>query len=111
MLHVFLERLAREYSFQRAKPFSGSEFGNFVRHDIALEAKRTLLYWPFDLTVKSSVGAGNWAAVPWLAFFDPIETTSATSGIYVVYLINPQTEEIYLSLNLDCPHRVVRCKC
>ena len=99
MLHVFLERLAREYSFQRAKPFSGSEFGNFVRHDIALEAKRTLLYWPFDLTVKSSVGAGNWAAVPWLAFFDPIETTSATSGIYVVYLINPQTEEIYLSLN------------
>lgn len=99
MLHKLLERLAREYTYERAKPFAGSDFGNFVRHDIALEAKRTIMYWPFDLTVKSSVGAGNWAAVPWLAFFDPVETTSATSGVYVVYLINPQTEEIYLSLN------------
>jgi len=51
------------------------------------------------LKVKASVGAGNWAAVPWLAFFDPLITESATTGFYVVYLINAQTEEIYLSLN------------
>ncbi|MDH3263292.1 MAG: DUF3578 domain-containing protein, partial [Paracoccaceae bacterium] len=99
MLHEMLSRLARDFIYQRAKPFAGSEFGNFVRHDIAIEAKKRLLFLPFDLKVKASVGAGNWASVPWVGFFDPLITESATSGFYVVYLINPQTEEIYLSLN------------
>lgn len=49
--------------------------------------------------VKGSVGAGVWAAVPWLGIFDPLITTSATKGFYVVYLINAQDETIYLSLN------------
>lgn len=92
-------RLAREYTFERAKPFAKSTFGNFVRHDIAIEAKKRLVFLPNELTVKASVGAGVWAAVPWLAFFDPLITRSATTGFYVVYLINPQTEEIFLSMN------------
>jgi len=99
MLHEMLARLAKEYTYERAKPFANSEFGNFVRHDISIEAKKRLIFLPYDLAVKSSVGAGVWAAVPWLAFFDPLITTSATKGFYVVYLINPQTEEIILSLN------------
>ncbi|WP_445322652.1 MrcB family domain-containing protein [Roseobacter sp. HKCC-CH-9324] len=49
--------------------------------------------------MKASVGAGNWAAVPWLAFFDPLETETATKGFYVVYLINPQTRTVTLSMN------------
>lgn len=99
MLHAQLSRLAKEYTFARSKSFSGSDFGDFVRHDLAIEAKKTIMFLPFDLKVKASVGAGVWAAVPWLGFFDPIITTSATSGFYVVYLINPDSETIYLSLN------------
>lgn len=99
MLHKLLARVAQEYTFERTKAFSGSEFGNFVRHDLAIEAKKQLTFLPFDLNVKASVGAGVWAAVPWLGFFDPIVTTSATTGFYVVYLINPDAETIYLSLN------------
>ena len=34
MLHEMLARLAKEYTYERAKPFSNSEFGNFVRHDL-----------------------------------------------------------------------------
>lgn len=99
MLHDMLARIAREYTYERAKPFSNSEFGNFVRHDVAVEAKKRIVFLPYELTVKSSVGQGLWAAIPWLAFFDPLITSSATSGFYVVYLINPQTETIVLSMN------------
>lgn len=99
MLQEMLSRLAREYAYERAKPFANSEFGNFVRRDIAVEAKKRLIFLPYDLSVKASVGAGVWAAVPWLAFFDPLVTTTATKGFYVVYLVNPQTEEFFLSLN------------
>lgn len=99
MLHDYLKRLAIEYAVERTRPFAGSEFGNFVRHDIAIAAKKQLIFLPFDLKVKSSVGAGNWASVPWLGFFDPLITESATKGFYVVYLINAQDESIFLSLN------------
>ncbi|WP_323764668.1 MrcB family domain-containing protein [Marinovum sp.] len=99
MLSEKLVRLAKSYVYERGKPFAGSAFGAFVRHDLAKEAKKALIFSPFDLTVKASVGAGNWAAVPWLAFYDPLITESATRGFYVVYLINPQTEEITISMN------------
>ncbi|WP_298847324.1 DUF3578 domain-containing protein [uncultured Ruegeria sp.] len=99
MLHEYLSRLASEYVFERAKSFSGSDFGNFVRHDIAIEAKKRLLFLPYELEVKASVGQSRWASVPWLAFFDPLVTDTATRGYYVVYLINAQTEEVVLSLN------------
>lgn len=99
MLHDMLSKLATEYSFARAKPFANSELGNFVRHDLVVEARKGLIFLPFDLNIKGSVGAGNWASVPWLGYFDPLITTSATKGFYVVYLINPITEEIILSLN------------
>lgn len=99
MLHEDLRRLAREYVFERAKPFAGSDFGNFVRHDLAMSAKKQVMFLPYNLRIKASVGSGNWASVPWLGFFDPLITESATKGFYVVYLINPQTEDIYLSMN------------
>ena len=99
MLHEMLSRLATEYTFERAKSYSESEFGKFVRHDIAIEARKSLLFLPFELKVKASVGAGVWAAVPWLGFFDPLITESAQSGFYVVYLINPDSNDIYLSMN------------
>lgn len=99
MRSEMLARVAQEYVYARGKPFAGSDFANFVRHDLAIEAKKKLTFWPVDLKVKASVGAGNWAAVPWLAFFDPLITESATQGFYVVYLINPQDNEVTLSMN------------
>ncbi|MBO9479194.1 DUF3578 domain-containing protein [Shimia sp. R11_0] len=99
MLHEYLARLAKEYVFERAKRFAGSEFADFIRHDLAVEARKRTIFLPYDLELKASVGQSQWASVPWLAFFDPIITDTATRGFYVVYLINPQTEEIVLSLN------------
>jgi len=39
LLHEMLSRIATDYAFERAKKFAKSEFGNFVRHDVAIEAK------------------------------------------------------------------------
>lgn len=99
MLAEYLSRLATEYTYARAEAFSGSKFGDFVRRDLALEAKSVVTSWSFDLKVKASAGQGVWAAVPWLAFFDPIITETATKGFYVVYLINPDSQTITLSMN------------
>lgn len=99
MIAKQLSRLATEYTYERAKSFTGSKFGDFVRHDIAVEAKKLLIFRPFDLTVKASVGQGARASVPWLAFFDPLVTNTATKGFYVVYLINADAQTITLSMN------------
>lgn len=99
MLHDLLFELAENYSKERTKSFSGNDFANKIRHDLPIEAKKQFLFLPHDLTVKASVGAGNWAAVPWLAIFDPLVTESATSGFYIVYLINPMDSTVYLSMN------------
>ena len=99
MLKSILKEITQKYAFERAKPIAGSQFANFVRRDLAQEAKKRLVFLPFNYTVKASVGNGNWAAVPWLAFFDPIITKSATQGVYIVYLINPIDETVILSMN------------
>ncbi|PLS20301.1 MrcB family domain-containing protein [Neptunicoccus cionae] len=99
MLAANLSRLATEYTYERAKQFTGSTFADFVRHDIAMDAKMALSLWHFDLNVKASVGQGGWASVPWLGFFDPLVTETATQGFYVVILINPDEQAIILSMN------------
>ena len=47
----------------------------------------------------SSVGAGKWAGCPWIAVFNQYITYSVTQGVYVIYLLNPETKELYLTLN------------
>ncbi len=94
-----LSELADRYVFERAKPFAGSPFGNRMRSELAQAAKEAIPFESSELTVKCSVGAGNWASVPWVAFFDPLETKTAQEGIYVVFLINTDAKRIYLSLN------------
>lgn len=99
MLSEMLSRLSKEYSFEAAKEFTGSKFADFVRHDLAIEARKRIPISRPDMLVKASVGQGGWASVPWLAYFDPIVTETATRGYYVVYLIDPRREVIYLSMN------------
>lgn len=49
--------------------------------------------------VKGSCGAGRWTSVPWIAVFDKRITSSAQKGIYIVYLLNKDTQKLYLTLN------------
>ncbi|WP_159789142.1 MrcB family domain-containing protein [Streptomyces sp. NHF165] len=54
---------------------------------------------PAGYLIKGSPGAGAAAFVPWVSFFDPDETTTATRGMYVVYLFAEDMKTVSLSLN------------
>ena len=50
--------------------------------------------------VEGSYGKGLWTAVPWIAVFDSRITTSAQKGVYIVYLLNKDSKELYLTLEI-----------
>ncbi len=100
-LKTMLEKFIREYAAEltearRTEDFK-RPFGALVRQDIA-----KLLQDKVDSSiykVKGSVGAGRWTDVPWIAVFDTRITTSAQRGVYIVYLLNKDTKELFLTLN------------
>lgn len=99
MLRDSLGRVANEFTHARGRDFAGDELAAFIRRDM-VEAARAAVGTEFDdFLVRASPGQGVWAAVPWLAFFDPLITRSAQGGYYVVYLFDAQMEKLYLSLN------------
>jgi hypothetical protein len=51
------------------------------------------------LQVTWSVGQGNWARVPWIAFLDSRETDSTRHGVYCVYLFREDMSGVYLTFN------------
>lgn len=94
-----LSEIATRYSFERARAFSNNRLAHQIRTELADEGKKLISFRTDDILVKGSAGAGNWASVPWLGFFDQLITKSAQTGFYVVFLINPQSHQIVLSLN------------
>lgn len=54
---------------------------------------------PAGHLIKGSGGNGAGAFVPWVSFFDPDETDTATRGMYVVYLFAENMKTVSLSLN------------
>lgn len=74
-------------------------FGSFVRNDIPNEIRRKGDIDQSKYIVKGSNGAGRWTTVPWIAIFDRRITESAQRGVYLVYLLNKDKKELYLTLN------------
>ena len=49
------------------------------------------------IRVAWSVGQGNWARVPWIAFLDERETKTTQRGIYVVLLFREDMSGVYVT--------------
>lgn len=94
-----LQRFCDEFTRAREQDFANNPFADFVRHELPLSIREVLAEQADAIIVKGSVGAGNWAFVPWVAVFDPLVTESATRGYYVVYLLSADGRTLYLSLN------------
>lgn len=90
------------HTYQRAR--SSERFGRqapvwteFEELEEALaELPEVRFYETLDLTF--SVGKGRWAHLPWLAFLDRRETTSARRGVYCVFLFCEDMSGVYLTL-------------
>ena len=97
-----IEKLMRGYATARNEVFANNPFGEFVRKDIpemfyeqgSIDKDRYL--------ITGSVGQGNWAMIPWICIFDRAITTSATKGVYVVYLLSKDCSRLYLTFNQGC---------
>ena len=94
-----LQTMLADYAAAKAQPFAQHPLGAFIRHNAVEAVEEALGELGAGLQVEGSAGAGNWAAVPWISVFDPVITTSATHGYYVVYLFHVNEPIVYLSLN------------
>lgn len=98
LANAFLQ-IAADFPSNRSKPFAGNGLADYIRNGFPAAASTALPSDFDDLLIKGSPGQGNWAAVPWLGFFDPLVTESAMAGHYVVYLFDAEMEHVHLSLN------------
>ena len=94
-----LRRIVEEYPLARLDPPAGHPLAHVIRKGAADELRAALAPLGGPSLVKGSPGRGTrWAAVPWLAAFDPAVTISATRGFYLVYLFPAHREAVHLSL-------------
>jgi 5-methylcytosine-specific restriction protein A len=98
-LRDILQTILTDYREARSKPFAGNPLATLIRHEAAEAVKDALGEVGAGFLVEGSAGAGNWAAVLWISVFDPMITTSATQGYYVVYLFHAMEPTVHLSLN------------
>lgn len=98
MIRETLQYIADNYVQAKSEPFAGHPVANYIRHN-AKDNIRQAIPIP-GLEFGSGVGtSGNWARVPWIGIYDPVVTTSAQRGYYLVYLFAADMKHVYLSLN------------
>lgn len=85
-----------EYKKSRDRNYR-SPLADIVRHTIPDEIDNII--GDDTYIVKGSVGKGNWTDTPWIAVLDKRITTSAQTGIYIVYLVNKDSKKLFLTLN------------
>lgn len=103
-LHDLFYKVVSEYGAVYNEVTSKQEFSNpfgaLIRRDIPTKIAMIPELDSNIYVVKGRHGAGRWSATPWIAIYDKRITTSAQKGAYIVYLVNKDTKELYLSLGL-----------
>lgn len=98
----FIEKILNEYVPSKKQTFAGHPMGTFFRNEIPSTIYRTGIVNQKTHLITGSVGQGNWATVPWVCIFDRKITTSATKGVYIVYLMAKDGQTLYLTFNQGC---------
>ncbi len=101
-LKSVIDKILNEYVDAKKETFAGHQMGSFFRTDIPLAIYGTGIVQAAPYLVTGSVGQGNWAMIPWVCIFDRKITTTATKGIYIVYLLSKDGNSLYLSFNQGC---------
>ena len=101
-MQVMINKILNEYISCKKQPFAGHSMGVFFRNEIPNGIYNTGIVDSKDYLITGSVGQGNWATVPWVCIFDREITTSATKGVYIVYLLAKDGNTLYLTFNQGC---------
>ena len=94
LLRDVLTSVFASYDRERRTAFTENVFARQFKDDAPRAIAAAL--GREDLHIKASVGNSRWADVPWIGIFNPESTTSATSGVYVVYLFSRDLRAVYL---------------
>ena len=97
-LKTVFDNILSNYLLARLKPFGREHTLWEVFEELSQHFQKSASNHP-TLAVKWSVGKGNWARVPWIAFFDSRETNSTRKGVFAVYLFREDMAGVYLALN------------
>jgi len=97
-----VNRILNEYAGAKQQQFAGHPIGSFFRNDIPNTLYSTNIVNPQTHLITGSVGQGGWAGIPWICIFDRTITTTAQSGVYIVYLLSKNCDSLYLTLNQGC---------
>lgn len=99
-LRTIINKTFNQYLDAKQTPFKHNQFANYFRTEpkryLETYIKRTGFHFKYN--IKSSVGNGQWAVIPWIVLFDTDISTSATEGTYIVYLFAEDMSKVYLSL-------------
>lgn len=98
----FISEFSTKYSEAKKGNFIKNPFGSYVRKTGPSIIRKMDFIDNKKYKIAGSVGQYNtWADVPWVAVFIRRITTSARSGVYIVYL-RATNGDIYLTLNQGC---------
>lgn len=99
-LKTIISKTLNQYQNAKQTSFKNNRLANYFRTEpkryIESYIKRTGFHFNYD--IKSSVGNGRWAIIPWIVLFDTDISTSATEGIDIAYLFAEDMSKVYLSL-------------
>ena len=102
VLRDLILQITDEYVPAKSEPFIGHRIGSLFRHTFPEVIYNTGIVNPSKYLIVGSVGQGQWATVPWICIFDRSITTTATHGVYIVYLLAKDGSALYLTLNQGC---------
>lgn len=98
-LQQLAQQINRDWPTAVTQTFSGHPLAQLFRGEFKDQVDRIVNQFDSTYLTKASVGAGNWANVPWLSILNPELTTTTQNGIYPVYLFRADGSGFYLSLN------------
>ena len=93
------EHIRDNYLTAKLDKFNEHPVAQFLRQEARDAVRHSLGSNAVGLSFKGSSGLTTWGTVPWIAVFDPIVTTGAQRGHYIVYLFSADMQRLYLSLN------------
>lgn len=97
-LKIIFENILKEWVSATKVAFTNHPLANLFRNDFNDVVRQYVDSHNSSWITKASVGAGQWANVPWLSILNPELTKSTQDGIYPVYLFCADGSGAYLSL-------------
>lgn len=97
-LASLLSDIAKNWVKATQEQFTNHPVASLVRNQLVTEIEAVVNPLHPDFIVRASPGAGNWAAVPWVAILNPAITNTTQRGVYPVFLFRADGSGIYLSL-------------